>query len=256
MTLDQRILWVRISLILCGLGMWEGLCVLGMIDPYFFGQPTSIWVDLWSMIIDGSIFFHIWITLFEAMAGFFLGAIFGCIAALILGMSPFWAKVLDPFIMVVYGIPRIALAPLFILWFGLGLASKIVFAFILVFFLVFFNTFAGLKNMNQGMINTIRVMGASRRQIMQKVILPGISPWVMAGLKSGIGMSLLGALVGEYIGGNAGLGWMINSAAGLFETNRVFSAIFALALLVMAINAIFNKIECWVLQWRPENINL
>lgn len=256
MSLDQKILWTRIFLILFGLGMWEGLCVVKIIDPYFFGQPTSICQDLWSMIIDGSIFFHTWITLFEAMAGFFLGAVFGCVAALLLGMSPFWAKVLDPLIMVVYGIPRIALAPLFILWFGLGLASKIVFAFILVFFLVFFNTFAGLKNMNQGMINTIRVMGASRRQIMHKVILPGISPWVMAGLKSGMGMSLLGALVGEYIGGNAGLGWMINSAAGLFETNRVFSAIFALALLVMATNAVFNKIERRVLKWRPENINL
>lgn len=256
MTEKKKIAIVRILLVFAGLAVWEGLCITKMIDPYFFGQPSSICADLWSMMIDGTIFYHMWITLFESMAGFFLGAVFGGICALLLGLTPFWAKVLDPLIMVVYGIPRIALAPLIILWFGLGLASKIAFAFILVFFLVFFNTFAGLKNMNQEMINTIRVMGASRTQIMIKVILPGISPWVMTGLKSGMGMSLLGAIVGEYIGGNAGLGWMINAAAGLFETNRVFSAIFALAVLVMAVNAIFNLIERRVLKWRPENITI
>ena len=172
--------------------------------------------------------------------------------AFALAASPFWAQVLDPIIFLLYGIPRIALAPLFILWFGLGIASKVMFAFVLVLFLVFFNTFAGLKGVDRDMINAVRVMGASRVQLLVKVILPAISPWVMAGLKSGVGMSLLGAIVGEYVGGNAGLGWMINSAAGLFETTRVFSALLALGLLVLCVNQALNWLESRLFKWRPK----
>jgi NitT/TauT family transport system permease protein len=249
---NSKIIFTRLLLLAGFFGSWQWGSASGWLDPYFFGLPSEIFRDLWKMTRDGTIFYHMLITLEEAFAGFCLGAISGILAAFALKASPFWAKVLDPIIMVLYGIPRIALAPLFILWFGLGIASKVIFAFVLVFFLLLFNTIAGLKGVDKEMVNAIRVMGASRNQILRKVILPAITPWIMAGMKSGLGMALLGAIVGEYIGGNAGLGWLINYAAGVFETNRVFSALFALAILVTILNKFLGIIERRLLRWRPE----
>jgi NitT/TauT family transport system permease protein len=248
-----RVQLVRLLLIIAFFGLWELGSRAGWLDPIFFGRPSAIFLDFAKMVINGEVFLHAWVTLEEALIGFGLGAVLGMLLAFALAASPFWAQVLDPVIFLLYGIPRIALAPLFILWFGLGIASKVVFAFVLVLFLVFFNTFAGLKGVDRDMVNAVRVMGASRGQLLLKVIFPAISPWVMAGLKSGVGMSLLGAIVGEYVGGNAGLGWMINSAAGLFETTRVFSALLALGLLVLGVNQVLNWIEGRLLKWRPQN---
>ncbi len=248
-----RVQLVRLFLIITFFGLWELGSRTGWLDPIFFGRPSAIFLDFVKMVINGEVFLHAWVTLEESLIGFGLGAVLGMLLAFALAASPFWAQVLDPVIFLLYGIPRIALAPLFILWFGLGIASKVVFAFVLVLFLVFFNTFAGLKGVDRDMVNAVRVMGASRSQLLVKVIFPAISPWVMAGLKSGVGMSLLGAIVGEYVGGNAGLGWMINSAAGLFETTRVFSALLALGFLVLGVNQVLNWLENRLLKWRPKN---
>jgi NitT/TauT family transport system permease protein len=251
--MPARVQLVRLLLIFAFFGLWELGSRLGWLDPIFFGRPSAVFLDFAKMVMGGEVFLHAWVTLEEALIGFGLGAVLGILLAFALAASPFWARVLDPVIFLLYGIPRIALAPLFILWFGLGIASKVVFAFVLVLFLVFFNTFAGLKGVDRDMVNAVRVMGASRGQLLGKVIFPAISPWVMAGLKSGVGMSLLGAIVGEYVGGNAGLGWMINSAAGLFETTRVFSALLALGLLVLGVNQVLNWLEGRLLKWRPKN---
>lgn len=247
------ILLTRLSLIALFFLGWQTGASTGILDPYFFGMPSKIAEDLWGMVAGGMIFHHAWVTLQETILGYATGALVGIPLAFLLASSPFWAKVFDPVIMVLYGIPRIALAPLFILWFGLGMASKIVFAFALVMFLVFFNTFAGLKGVNREMIDSVRVMGATKYQVLTKVILPSVSPWIIASLKSGMGMALLGAILGEYIGGNAGLGWLINNAAGLFATNRVFSALIALGLLVTIMNALLNKVESRLLRWRSQN---
>jgi NitT/TauT family transport system permease protein len=253
MKVDFKIQAFRIFLLAIFFAVWEILSARKMIDPFFFSQPSKIILDLWEMTTNGSIFFHAGVTLQEACIGFFLGAILGILVAYLLGLSPFLAKIFDPILMVLYGIPRIALAPLFILWFGLGLASKIVFAFSLVFFVVFFNTFAGLRDVNKEMVDSIRVMGASKRQMLLKVIFPSVIPWILAGLKSGIGMSLLGAIVGEYVGGNAGLGWLINYSANLFVTVRVFSCLLVLAILVTLMNEGLNRLERRLLRWRPQN---
>lgn len=250
--MQVKVQLARVLLIGLFFGLWEFGSSSGLLDPYFFGRPSAIFKDFGAMVVSGHIFKHMWVTLQEALIGFILGSVGGIVVGFLLVASPFLARMLDPIIMVFYGIPRIALAPLFILWFGLGLASKIVFSFVLVFFLVFFNTFAGLRSVDQDVVNAVRVMGASRRQVLRLVILPSISPWILAGLKSGMGMSLLGAIVGEYVGGNAGLGWMINSAAGLFETNRVFSALLALAVLVVILNEILSRLENRLLRWRPK----
>lgn len=244
---------IRLSLIGICIAVWEILSARNMIDRFFFSQPSKIILDLWEMITNGSIFFHAGVTLQEAFIGFLLGAILGILMAYLIGQSSFLTQIFGPVLMVLYGTPRIALAPLFILWFGLGLASKIIFAFSLVFFLVFFNTFAGLRDVNKGMVESIRVMGASKRQILLKVIFPSVIPWILAGLRSGIGMSLLGAIIGEYVGGNAGLGWLINYSTNLFLTTRVFSCLLFLAILVTLMNEGLNRLEQRLLKWRPLN---
>ncbi|MFH0825562.1 MAG: ABC transporter permease [Pseudomonadota bacterium] len=243
---------VRILLVLAFLLAWEWGASSRALDPYFFGQPSAIVVDLWHLVRSGLVFHHALVTLAEALGGFIIGSLFGVAAGFILAASPFLARVLDPILMVLYGIPRIALAPLFILWFGLGLTSKVVFAFVLVFFLLLFNTHAGLGSVSPEMVDAVRVMGASRAQLLRLVVFPAILPWIMAGLKSGIGMAFLGAVVGEYVGGNAGLGWMICSAGGLFQTTRVFSALIALAVLVVIMNSVFSAAEKRLLRWKPE----
>lgn len=251
--MQSRIHITRLSLIILFFLCWQVGTSTRVLDPYFFGMPSKIVKDLWNITANGSIFHHTWVTLQETLMGFALGGLAGILLAFLLASNPFWASVLDPIIMVLYGIPRIALAPLFILWFGLGMASKIVFAFALVLFLVFFNTYAGLKGVNREMIDAVKIMGATKYQILTKVILPSVSPWIIASLKSGMGMALLGAIVGEYIGGNAGLGWLINCASGLFETNRVFSALIALGVLVTVMNEVLNRVERRLLKWRPQN---
>jgi NitT/TauT family transport system permease protein len=256
MKADFKIQVIRISLIAIFFAVWEILSARKMIDPFFFSQPSKIILDFWEMIVTGFVFYHIWITLQEALTGFFLGGITGILVAFLLGGSLFWARILDPILMAIYGIPRIALAPLFILWFGLGVTSKVVFAVVLVFFLVFFNTFAGLRGINKEMVDSIRVMGASKGQMLLKVIFPSVIPWILAGLKSGIGMSLLGAIVGEYVGGNAGIGWLINYSANLFVTVRVFSCLLVLAILVVIMNEGLNRVEQRLLRWQPQNNKL
>ncbi len=249
----MNIFLTRLGLIVGFFGLWEAAVALGWLNPFFFGRPSGIFADLWRITSSGYVFYHLWITLQESILGLALGGASGVAVAFALAASPFWNRVLDPILMVLYGIPRIALAPLFILWFGLGVASKVVFALVLVFFLLLFNTLAGLKGVKREMVDAIRVMGASRGQILRKVTLPAVMPWMLAGLKSGVGMALLGAIVGEYVGGNAGLGWMINSAAGLFETTRVFSALFVLGALVLGVNQGLNLLERRLLRWRPTN---
>lgn len=252
----MKITLTRLALVLGFLACWEAATALGWFSPFFFGRPSGIFADLWGITVTGYVFIHLWITLEEALLGLLLGEAAGVAVAFGLAASPFWNRVMDPILMVLYGIPRIALAPLFILWFGLGVASKVVFALVLVFFLLLFNTLAGLKGVSREMVDAIRVMGASRGQILRKVTLPAMMPWMLARLKSGLGMALLGAIVGEYVGGNAGLGWMINSAAGLFETTRVFSALFVLGALVLGVSQGLNLLERRLLRWRPDNQQL
>lgn len=239
----------RLALVAVFFGIWELGVRLGRFDPFYFSSPSAVVRELWTLLLEGKILRHTLVTLEETLLGFGLGSAAGLVLALALNASPFWARVLDPIIALLYGIPRIALAPLFVLWFGLGMASKVIFAFMLVFFLVFYNAYAGLKAVSPGMFNAARVMGATRWQLLRKVTLPAISPWLMAGLKSGMGMSLLGAIIGEYVGGNAGLGWLVNSSAGLFRTDRVFAALLVLGLMVLAMNAVLNWLEKRQLRW-------
>ena len=249
-------LFLRCILILAVLLVWEVLARTHIIDTFFFGQPTAIALDIKEAFVTGEIMPHIKITLGEALAGLFLGTVTGIFTAYVLGRLDLTARILDPIIMAFYGIPKLALGPIFILWFGLGVESKIFLAALMVFFLVFFNAYAGFKNVDQALVNAVRLMGASRRQVTFKVVLPSSVPWLMAGIKAGLGAALLGAVVGEYIGASAGLGWMVEFAGSMYDISRVFTCIIVLMALMAVLNAGLGFIERRLLKWRAHTEQL
>jgi len=248
---EMNVLVLRILLIAGTLAAWELLVLLGLLDPFFMSQPTAIIEDMIDAFATGAILPHIAVTLKEALAGLFLGAAAGVATALVLDKAQTLARVLDPIIMAFYGIPKLALGPIFILWFGLGMKSKIFLAALMVFFLVLFNAYAGFRNVDRALIDAARLMGAKKGQIMRKVVLPSSAPWLLAGMKAGLGAALLGAVVGEYIGANAGLGWMVEYAGGMYDIPRVFTCIITLMLLMAGLNALLGLAERRLLKWRP-----
>lgn len=243
-------LW-RTLLIVSILAAWEIMVRKQLLDTFYFSQPTAIFTDLKKLFLTGEIFPHINITLQEAFLGLIIGTIMGVGVAFVLGRFESVARVLDPVIMALYGIPKLALGPLFILWFGLGIESKVFISFISVFFLTFFNAYGGFKSVDPSLVDTIRLMGATGSQIISKVVLPSCVPWILTGLRGSLGAALLGAIVGEYIGSNSGLGWMVENAGGMFDTTRVLSTIVVMTVIMMLLNEGVNVLEKRLLKWRP-----
>src|SRR5918996_3672781 len=217
------------------LALWE-LSSGRLIDPFWVSSPSKVFLYLYEVFIDGSIFGHLGITLYETFSGFFIGSIFGIGLGFVLGRREVLADVLDPYVVAFNGIPRIALAPLFIIWFGIGPTSKVILVVIVVFFLTFFNTYAGVKGVEAELKNILRIMGASERQILMKVTVPAIVPWITTGLKISVPYAIVGAVVGEFIAASKGLGYLINYNTSLFSTTGALGGILVLALVVVICN--------------------
>ena len=232
------------------LAFWE-FSAGRLIDPFWVSSPTAVFKYLYGVIADGSIFGHLAITLYETFTGFFIGAIFGIGLGFALGRREVLAQVLDPYVVAFNGIPRIALAPLFIIWFGIGPTSKVILVVSVVFFLTFFNTFAGVKGVDAELKNILRIMGASERQILLKVTLPSIVPWITTGLKIAMPYAIVAAVVGEFIAASKGLGYLINYNTSLFSTTGALGGILILALVVVLCNEVITRAESYFLRWRP-----
>jgi NitT/TauT family transport system permease protein len=230
--------------------LWE-LSSGRLIDPFWVSSPSKVFKYLYDVIADGSIFGHLGITLFETFSGFFIGSIFGIGLGFALGRREVLAQVLDPYVVAFNGIPRIALAPLFIIWFGIGPTSKVILVVSVVFFLTFFNTFAGVKGVDAELKNILRIMGASERQILLKVTLPAIVPWITTGLKISLPYAIVAAVVGEFIAASKGLGYLINYNTSLFSTTGALGGILILALVVVVCNEAITRAEAYLLRWRP-----
>lgn len=230
--------------------LWE-LSSGRLIDPFWVSSPSQVFEYLYDVIADGSIFGHLGITLYETFSGFFIGSIFGIGLGFALGRREVLAQVLDPYVVAFNGIPRIALAPLFIIWFGIGPTSKVILVVSVVFFLTFFNTFAGVKGVDAELKNILRIMGASERQILLKVTLPAIVPWITTGLKISLPYAIVAAVVGEFIAASKGLGYLINYNTSLFSTTGALGGILILALVVVVCNEAITRAETYLLRWRP-----
>jgi len=240
-------------LLLMLLVLWELLSRLGRIDVLFFSRPTLIWAEFLRTLRSGVLWRHLSITLQEASLGLFYGALFGSLVGLLLGFGEKSVPYLMPILVGLNSIPKLALAPLFILWFGIGLLSKVLMASFMVFFLFSFNLYAGYRSVDIELLRTMRLLGANRLQTIRHVIWPSCLPWFLASLRSGLGLSLSGAIVGELIGASRGLGWLISDAAGRYDLTRVLTCVFVIIVIMMLLDSLVRLLEHHLLKWRPNS---
>ena len=251
------LLGLQIGVAVAIVAIWHILTTTTLIgDPdrlqFFFSTPVDVARQIWAWFANGSIWYHLWITLSEAILAFVIGAV----AAIVLGFwfarQPRLAAVFDPYIKAANALPRVVLAPIFTLWFGLGIWSKVALGFTLVFFIVFFNVYQGVKEVNRTVLENARMLGMSERQLLRHVYLPSALSWVFSSLHTSIGFAVVGAVVGEYLGSAAGLGYLIQQAEGVFDVTGVFAGMFVLSTFVILIDLAVTLVERRLLVWRPE----
>jgi NitT/TauT family transport system permease protein len=245
----------RVALLLAILGLWQGLTAINVIDPIFYGQPTGIALRLVDFARNGtaygSLWEQIWVTMDEAVQGFAFGVVFGIVFGITLGQIPILADIVGPFIKVLNAIPRIVLGAIFVVSLGLGTTSKVALAAVLVFFVVFFNAFQGVREVDQRLIDNCRVLGASTWQIVRNVVIPSALTWIIASLHVAFGFAVIGAIVGEFLGATRGLGLVIATAQNQFDPNGVFAMMLVIGLIALTAEWLIELLEHRVLGWRP-----
>jgi NitT/TauT family transport system permease protein len=241
---------VRLALVVVLLALWE-IAADRWIDITFISRPSDIVGRLGDWIADGSLWTNTRITVQEIVYGFLLGAAAGVLVGFVLASLNFVYRVLDPFMMALYAIPKVALAPLFIVWFGIGMHMKVLLAAATVFFLVFINTAAGVREVDRGLVDAVRLMGGGRWHVIRKVVVPSSMTGVLTGLKVAVPYALIGTVIGELVASNKGLGYLINDAAAQFDTAGVFATLFVLSIIAGVLNVIVNLIGKRVNRWKP-----
>jgi NitT/TauT family transport system permease protein len=229
--------------------LWQGASGR-LVDNFFISNPIDVGRRLLDWIADGSLFIHIWATVYATVLGFIVGSIGGVALGIWLGVSPFTSRLLNPYLNALNALPKVALAPLFVLWFGLGIESKVALAAVLVLFLVFLNTYAGVREVDQDLIDGARLMKATRTQVITKVIIPSAMSWVFAGLKISVPYALIGAVLGEMIAANRGLGYLVQFSGSQFDSAGVFAVLIVIALLAVALNFLVEFVQHRMQQWR------
>lgn len=247
----MNVLLVRLGIIAGFFALWQ-FASGRLIDPYFVSSPVRIAGDLREGFVDGRLLSDIATTMYEAGAGLVAGMVSGIIVGLIFGFWPLIDRVMEPILGALNAVPRPALAPLFVLWFGLGMTSKVLVAWSLVFFVAFYNAYQGIKSIDQDVINSVRVMRAGRRQLLRIVVLPAVFTWVFAAFKLSVGYALVGAMIGEFVGATSGLGYQLTQAQGLLDTDRVFSIVILTGVVAAVVLFLADKLEKSVLKWRPQ----
>lgn len=235
-----------------GLALWELLTRMGLIDPFFIAPPSDIIERLGQWIRDGSIWNHLGVTMLESFLALVIGGVLGLALGFLLGRVRILADLLDPYIKISNAMPRVVLAPLFLLWFGLGIWSKVVLGVTLVFFIVFFNTYQGIREVDRVLIDNSRMLHASERQLLRHVYLPSALTWIFASLHVSVGFAIVGAVIGEYLGASRGMGYMIAQAQGTFDTAGVFAGLVLLAVVVSIIDVLVHRVERHLLSWKPD----
>jgi len=240
---------LRTAVLVSFLVLWQ-VCSGTLIDPFFISKPTDIVAKIGTWIGDGTLLESLLFTLQAMLLGFVVGAVTGVALGLVLGRSTTLAQVLDPFILAVYSLPKVALVPLFLLWFGIGLTTNTAIAALTVFFLVFFNTYSGARTVDQDLIDVVRLMGGKKSHVFRSVVVPSAMVWIFTGLRLAVPYALIGAIVGEIVASDRGLGFMLRRAAGFYDTAGVFAALIVLMLISSALNMIVNRLENRTSRWR------
>ncbi len=235
-------------------GSWELLSTY-VIDPFYYSKPSLIAERLGDWFTDGTAKGSIWVnlsaTLQEAIYGFLLGAVLGVVLGILFGRARLLAEVLSPFVQALNAVPRIVLAALFIIWFGLGMESKIATALVLVFFPVFFNAFQGAREVDRNLVDNARILGASRFQVLTAIVVPSATSWILASLHTAFGFALIGAIVGEYAGADKGIGLLIATAQGTFDAAGIYAGMILSTALALLAEVVLGGLERRLLRWRP-----
>ncbi len=231
--------------------VWE-LASGRLLDPFFVSSPSKIAQALVLLFTKEDALYHVRYTLIETLAGYAIGVVAGLGLAVLLTIREEVYQLLEPLILAVNGIPRVALAPLIIMWFGIGITPKIVVAALLVFFVVLLNAVAGIRTIDPMLIHVSRILGGTRREILRKVVFPAIAPYVITSLRMTVPMAVIGAIIGEFISSNRGLGFLINKASNAFDTPLAFAAIILLLVFVLVLNGLIGFLERRSLRWLAE----
>jgi NitT/TauT family transport system permease protein len=249
----------RLAVLVVVLGGWELCTRLKVVDPFFYGQPTKVVSQIHTWVShgtsQGSLWQQIRVTLEEAALGFAIGVVAGVVFGVALGRIRLMAEILGPYIKIMNSIPRIVLGSIFIVAFGLGLTSKVLLAIVLVFFGVFFNAFQGTREVDRNLVANARILGASRRRVTTDVVLPSAFTWILASLHVAFGFALIGAIVGEFLGAQKGLGLLIRTAQGTFNANGVLAAMVIIAIVALIAEGLITLLEQRLLRWRPSQLS-
>lgn len=232
------------------LSAWQGGVSAGLLDKFFFSRPSDILLRVWQIFASGTVWAHLGTTLLEAALSFAIGVAGGVVCGFGLGRNRFLAALFDPYIRVANALPRVVLAPIFLLWFGLGIWSKVALGVTVVFFIVFFNTFQGVREVDPVIVNNARMLGASERQLIRHVLIPSALSWIFSSLHISIGFAIIAVVVGEYLGASRGVGYLIAQAEGVFDTTGVFAGMTILAAVVLCVGAGVNRLERYLLRWK------
>ena len=244
---------IQLGLLVVIVGGWQLGVEAGVIDVFFFPAPFDIMKQIVAWIIDPGFYKHVSITLTETVLGYVIGTALGVAAGVWLGLSRGAYRILDPFIKALNAIPRVVLAPIFVLWLGLGLWSKVALSVTLVFFITFFNAMQGVREVNPVVLANARILGAKRSSLLTYVYFPAAASWILSSLRTSVGFAVVGAIIGEYLGSSAGLGYLIAQAEGNFDAVGVFAGIIILAVFVLIIDRILDIAEARLIKWSPHS---
>ncbi|MEA2917082.1 MAG: sulfonate transport system permease protein, partial [Bradyrhizobium sp.] len=254
----------RLTLLLCQilvavvfLGLWQLLTTVPifgrmLLPPFFFSNPVDVASQIFAWFASGVIWKHLWITLLESGLAFTIGSIAGVLVGFWFARQPRIAAIFDPYVKMANALPRVVLAPIFALWLGLGIWSKVALGVTLVFFIVFFNVYQGVKEVSSTVLANGRMLGMSEKQLMRHVFWPSALSWMFSSLHTSVGFAVVGAVVGEYLGSAAGLGYLIQQAEGIFDVAGVFAGMFVLSAFVILIDLLVTVVERRLLVWRPD----
>ncbi len=261
----SQTLWLwQLGLLLALFAFWHLMTTPGLIPPmmfaderqaaFFFGEPVKIFARIWSWFVrDADIYQHLGVTLTETLLAFAVGAALGLAGGLWLALAPLASALLEPYIKAFNAMPRIILAPIFSVWFGLGMGSKVALGVTLVFFIVFFNVYQGVKEVSPVVLANARMLGASQRQLLRQVYLPSATSWVFSSLHTSVGLAFVGAVVGEYLGSSQGVGYLILQAEGSFDINTVMAGILVLTAFALVLDELVGRIEKHLMKWQPRS---
>jgi NitT/TauT family transport system permease protein len=222
-----------------------------VLPPFFFSNPLDVAKQIADWFVSGIIWKHLWVTLEESILAFIIGSVGGVLVGFWFARQPRTNAVFDPYVKMANALPRVVLAPIFTLWLGLGIWSKVALGVTLVFFIVFFNVYQGVKEVSPTVLANARMLGMNERQLMRHVYWPSALSWMFSSLHTSVGFAVVGAVVGEYLGSAAGLGYLIQQAEGVFDVAGVFAGMFVLAAFVIVIDMIVTLVEKRLLVWRP-----